>query len=67
MELTFDALSKNYGKKQALIGFSAELTGGIYGLLGPNGAGKSILYAIMKPFKDMTDNSLELESFHSFR
>ena len=40
MELTFDALSKNYGKKQALIGFSAELTGGIYGLLGPNGAGK---------------------------
>ena len=31
MELTFDALSKNYGKKQALIGFSAELTGGIYG------------------------------------
>ena len=29
MELTFDALSKNYGKKQALIGFSAELTGGI--------------------------------------
>ena len=40
MELTFDALSKNYGKKQALIGFSAELTGGIYGLLG---AGRSEL------------------------
>ena len=47
MELTFDALSKNYGKKQALIGFSAELTGGIYGLLGPNGAGKSTLMNII--------------------
>ena len=47
MELTFDALSKNYGKKQALIGFSAELTGGIYGLLGPNGAGKSTLMNIL--------------------
>ena len=47
MDLTFDALSKNYGKKQALIGFSAELTGGIYGLLGPNGAGKSTLMNIL--------------------
>lgn len=47
MELTFDALSKNYGNKQALIGFSAELTGGIYGLLGPNGAGKSTLMNIL--------------------
>ena len=47
MELTFDALSKNYEKKQALIGFSAELTGGIYGLLGPNGAGKSTMLNII--------------------
>ena len=61
MELTFDALSKNYGKKQALIGFSAELTGGIYGLLGPNGAGKSTTMNIITGYISATDGTVKID------
>ncbi len=43
MELKFDNVCKNYGKKRALVDFSATLTEGVYALLGPNGAGKSTL------------------------
>ncbi len=41
--LIFDKVTKSYGGLNALDGFSAELTCGIYGLLGPNGSGKSTL------------------------
>ncbi len=41
--LVFDKVTKSYGSLNALDGFSAELTHGIYGLLGPNGSGKSTL------------------------
>ena len=47
MKLTFDKISKSYGKTKALIGFSAELEPGIYALLGPNGSGKSTLMNIL--------------------
>ena len=47
MRLTFDKISKSYGKTKALIGFSAELEPGIYALLGPNGSGKSTLMNIL--------------------
>lgn len=47
MKLLIDNVSKNYGEKQALTGFSAELTDGVYALLGPNGAGKSTLMNII--------------------
>ena len=47
MKLTFDRISKSYGKTKALIGFSAELEPGIYALLGPNGSGKSTLMNIL--------------------
>ena len=47
MELCFEGLVKNYGKKQALKGIDLTLTPGIYGLLGPNGAGKSTLMNIL--------------------
>lgn len=43
MELKFNNVSKNYGKKQALSGFSTVMSEGVYALLGPNGAGKSTL------------------------
>ncbi|MCH5324648.1 MAG: ATP-binding cassette domain-containing protein [Eubacterium sp.] len=41
--LVFDKVTKTYGSLNALDGFSAKLTHGIYGLLGPNGSGKSTL------------------------
>lgn len=47
MELRFEGLVKNYGRKQALKGIDLTLTPGIYGLLGPNGAGKSTLMNIL--------------------
>ena len=47
MKLTFDKISKSYGRTKALIGFSAELEPGIYALLGPNGSGKSTLMNIL--------------------
>lgn len=36
-------VSKHYGKKKALDGFTFTFTEGVYGLLGPNGAGKTTL------------------------
>ena len=47
MELRFESVCKNYGKKRALRGVSFTLREGIYGLLGPNGAGKSTLLNIL--------------------
>ncbi len=47
MELAITNLTRCYGDKVALAGFSATLTPGIYGLLGPNGAGKSTLMNIL--------------------
>lgn len=49
MMLEIKNVSKSYdrGKKQALKGFSAQLTSGVYGFLGPNGAGKSTLMNII--------------------
>lgn len=43
MNITFENLTKRYGKKAALTDFSATLTPGVIGLLGANGAGKSTL------------------------
>lgn len=47
MTLTFEKVSKNYGKTKALQDFSVELQSGIYALLGPNGSGKSTLMNIL--------------------
>lgn len=47
MKLTIDGVTKRFGKKKALNGFSAELENGVYGLLGPNGAGKTTLINII--------------------
>lgn len=43
MELRIEGLSKYYGAKKALDGFSMCFTEGLYGILGANGAGKSTL------------------------
>lgn len=43
MELRFDSVTKKYGKKLALDGFTLTLNEGVYALLGPNGAGKTTL------------------------
>ncbi|MCR5202036.1 MAG: ATP-binding cassette domain-containing protein [Lachnospiraceae bacterium] len=47
MELEIKNLTKTYGDKKALDGFSIKMTEGIYGLLGPNGAGKSTLMGLL--------------------
>lgn len=47
MELKFDGITKKYGKKTALDGFSLTMNEGVYALLGSNGAGKSTLMNIL--------------------
>ena len=47
MELVAERITKRYGTKTALDGFSYTFCPGIYGLLGPNGAGKSTLIGIV--------------------
>ncbi len=47
MEIRFENISKRYRRKYALRGFSARLTGGVYGLLGANGAGKTTLISVL--------------------
>ena len=43
MELKLENVTKKYGEKVALDGFSYTFTPGIYGILGANGAGKSTM------------------------
>lgn len=45
--LQLENVSKHYGEKLALDGFTFTFENGIYGLLGPNGAGKSTLMNII--------------------
>jgi len=47
MKLSFEKISKSYGKTRALVDFTLELEPGIYALLGPNGAGKTTLMNII--------------------
>ena len=47
MVLELKNVTKKYGTKYALRGFSATLKNGVYGLLGPNGAGKTTLINII--------------------
>lgn len=53
MSLQINEVTKVYGKKKALEGFSCILSNGVYGLLGPNGAGKTtlinIIAGVLKP------------------
>jgi ABC-2 type transport system ATP-binding protein len=56
--LHIENLSKNYGKKQALIDFSLTLENHVYGLLGPNGSGKTTLLRIITGLLDATSGKL---------
>ena len=47
MVLQFHDINKSYGKTQALKGFCAEFSEGVYALLGPNGSGKTTLMNIL--------------------
>ncbi|MBP1573632.1 MAG: ABC transporter ATP-binding protein [Oscillospiraceae bacterium] len=58
MELKFINLSKCYGKKQALIDFSATMNEGVYALLGPNGAGKSTLMNCLSDLIEPTSGKI---------
>lgn len=58
-------VSKMYGKKEALTGFSFSFDNGIYALLGPNGAGKSTLMNIVAGVIEPDDKSELLLDGHT--
>lgn len=47
VNLSLENVTKSYGKKNALSGFTYQFEPGIYGLLGANGAGKSTLFYLL--------------------
>lgn len=51
-------LTKHYGEKKALQGFSYRFENGIYGLLGPNGSGKSTLMNLLTDNLHRTDGQI---------
>lgn len=51
-------LTKHYGEKKALQGFSYRFENGIYGLLGPNGSGKSTLMNLLTDNLRRTDGQI---------
>lgn len=53
--LKCDRLTKVYGKKTVLNGFSMEFHHGVYGVLGPNRAGKSTLFRIISGILSPTE------------
>ena len=59
MELKLENVTKKYGEKVALDGFSYTFTPGIYGILGANGAGKSTLLKIISGILKPTEGSIE--------
>jgi len=46
-EIEIKQLSKNFGKKQALLNVDLTIKQGMFGLLGPNGAGKTTLMKVL--------------------
>lgn len=54
-------LTKKYGRREVLSGFSFHFEAGIYGLLGPNGAGKSTLIRLLTGYEKATSGRIEYE------
>ena len=61
MELSFDRLTKQYGRKIAVDCVSATLKPGVYGLLGANGAGKTTLMRMLCAVLESTSGEVLLD------
>ena len=61
MELSFDRLTKHYGRKIAVDCVSAVLKPGVYGLLGANGAGKTTLMRMLCAILEPTSGEVFLD------
>ena len=61
MELSFDRLTKHYGRKIAVDCVSAVLKPGVYGLLGANGAGKTTLMRMLCTILEPTSGEVFLD------
>ena len=59
--LRFTAVTKNYGRAQALRSVTMEVTHGeFFGLVGVNGAGKTTLIKCLLDFCDLTSGSIDI-------
>lgn len=61
MELTIEAISKQFGKKLAVDQISTKLHTGVYGLLGANGAGKTTLMRMICGILNPSSGSILLD------
>lgn len=61
MELSFERLTKQYGRKIAVDQVSAALKPGVYGLLGANGAGKTTLMRMLCAILESTSGEIFLD------
>lgn len=61
MELKLTNLTKTYGQKTALSGFTYTFREGIYGILGANGAGKSTMMNLITDNVVRTDGEITYE------
>lgn len=58
LELTLEGLTKKYGSKTAVNGFSYTMTQGVYGLLGANGSGKTTLLRMICGILEATEGTV---------
>ena len=58
LELTLEGLTKKYGSKTAVNGFSYTMTRGVYGLLGANGSGKTTLLRMICGILEATEGTV---------
>jgi ABC-2 type transport system ATP-binding protein len=61
LELTLDQVTKQYGRRTVVDGFSCTLTHGVYGLLGNNGAGKTTLLRMVCGILELSGGEILLD------
>lgn len=61
LELTLEEVTKKYGSKEAVSGFTCSLTPGVYGLLGANGSGKTTLLRMICGILEATKGDIRYD------
>lgn len=66
IEININLMSKRYGKKMVVQGFTARVRPGITALLGPNGAGKSTLFGLVAGLYRPSEGSVRVNGLDPY-